>query len=127
MTLWSWRRGDGLLGGGGIPSPHQLNLLLALAKELHFRRAARRVFMSQGAFSQQISALERRLGVALLPRSAVAAELSAKTLVQVSVTDAPAVSQKIVIIRRRDQGRASGTVAAFLNLVRESDPAALAS
>jgi hypothetical protein len=29
-----------------------------------------------------------------------------------------------VVIRRRDQGRPSGTVAAFLNLVRESDPAA---
>jgi len=27
------------------------------------------------------------------------------------------------VIRRRDQGRPSGTVAAFLNLVRESDPA----
>jgi hypothetical protein len=34
------------------------------------------------------------------------------------------MSQKIVVIRRRDQGRPSGTVAAFLNLVRESDPAA---
>src|SRR5438067_6796253 len=62
-------RSDGLLGGGGIPSPHQLNLFLALAKELHFRRAARCVFMSQGAFSQQISALERRLGVALVERT----------------------------------------------------------
>jgi DNA-binding transcriptional LysR family regulator len=71
--------------------------------------------------------VERRLGIALLPRSAVAAELAAKTLKQVTVTDAPAVSQKIVVIRRRDQGRPSGTVAAFLNLLRDSDPAALAS
>src|SRR6267378_4428368 len=69
--------------------------------------------------------VERRLGIALLPRTAVAGELAAKTLTQVVVTDAPALSQKIVVIRRRDQGRPSGTVAAFLNLVRESDPAAV--
>ena len=70
--------------------------------------------------------VQRRLGIALLPRTAVAGELAAKTLTQVSVTDAPAVSQKIVVIRRRDQGRPSGTVAAFLNLLRDSDPAAVA-
>ena len=71
--------------------------------------------------------VERKLGIALLPRSAVAGELMAGTLVQVPVIDAPVITQKIVVIRRRDQGRASGTVAAFLNLLRDSDPAALAS
>src|SRR2546423_804628 len=71
--------------------------------------------------------VQRRLGIALLPRTAVAGELAAKTLTQVTVTDAPALSQKIVVIRRRDQGRPSGTVAAFLNLLRGSDPAAVAS
>jgi DNA-binding transcriptional LysR family regulator len=70
--------------------------------------------------------VERRLGIALLPRTAVAGELAAKTLMQVAVTDAPAMSQKIVAIRRRDQGQPSGTVAAFVNLLRESDPAAVA-
>jgi DNA-binding transcriptional LysR family regulator len=70
--------------------------------------------------------VERRLGIALLPRTAVAGELAAKTLTQVAVTDAPAMSQKIVAIRRRDQGQPSGTVAAFVNLLRESDPAAIA-
>ena len=71
--------------------------------------------------------VERKLGIALLPRSAVVAEIGGKTLVEVGVTDAPAVTQKIVLIRRRDEGRPSGTVAAFLNMVRDSDPAALAS
>jgi DNA-binding transcriptional LysR family regulator len=70
--------------------------------------------------------VERRLGIALLPRTAVAGELAARTLRQVAVTDAPAMSQKIVAIRRRDQGRPSGTVAAFVDLLRESDPAAVA-
>jgi DNA-binding transcriptional LysR family regulator len=71
--------------------------------------------------------VERKLGIALLPRSAAAGELAAKTLVEVTVTDAPVVTQKIVVIRRRDQGRPSGTVAAFLNLLRDADLTALAS
>jgi DNA-binding transcriptional LysR family regulator len=71
--------------------------------------------------------VERKLGIALLPRSAVVGELQARSLVEVGVDDAPVVTQKIVVIRRRDQGRPSGTVAAFLNLLREADPTALAS
>lgn len=94
-------------------------------------------FLSLGVTPQEVMELdniestkkmvERKLGIALLPRSAVAGELTAKSLVQVNVTDAPPVTQKIVVIRRRDEGRPSGTVAAFLNMLREADPAALAS
>jgi DNA-binding transcriptional LysR family regulator len=71
--------------------------------------------------------VERKLGIALLPRSAIAGELAAKVLVQVAVTDAPPVTQKMVVIRRRDQGRPSGTVAAFLTMLRQADPTELAS
>jgi DNA-binding transcriptional LysR family regulator len=67
--------------------------------------------------------VQRRLGIALLPRSAVAGELAAGSLSLVGVTGGPPVAQKIVAIRRRDQGRPSGTVAAFLNLLKEADPA----
>jgi len=65
--------------------------------------------------------VERRLGIALLPRTAVSGEIAAKTLSQVGVLDAPQVAQQIVAIRRRDQGIATGPVAAFLNLLRETD------
>ncbi|WFB07637.1 LysR substrate-binding domain-containing protein [Streptomyces sp. LX-29] len=51
------------------PSAHQLRLLLVLAEELHFGRAAKRVFISQPAFSRQIRALEGHLGVTLVERS----------------------------------------------------------
>ncbi|WP_330288154.1 LysR family transcriptional regulator [Streptomyces sp. NBC_00576] len=50
------------------PSVHQLRLLLVVAEELHFGRAASRMFISQPALSQQIRALEERLGVSLIER-----------------------------------------------------------
>jgi DNA-binding transcriptional LysR family regulator len=58
--------------GQGVPadpSAHQLRLFLLLAEELHFGRAAMRAFMTQPAFSQQIRALERRLGLTLVART----------------------------------------------------------
>ncbi len=42
---------------------------MAVAEELHFRRAAARLHATQSAVSQQVKELERRLGVALLTRN----------------------------------------------------------
>jgi DNA-binding transcriptional LysR family regulator len=64
--------------------------------------------------------VERGLGIALLPRTAVSRELQGKSLWLVTVKDAPPLSQQIVAIRRRDLGPPSGAVAAFLTLARES-------
>ncbi|MGW0478431.1 LysR family transcriptional regulator [Nonomuraea sp. NPDC003214] len=61
---------------GGDPSPHQLRLLLVLAEELHFGRAAARLFMTQPAFSKQIKALEHRLRVRLIERTSRSVELT---------------------------------------------------
>ncbi|MEA2628523.1 MAG: hypothetical protein QOJ10_983, partial [Chloroflexota bacterium] len=64
--------------------------------------------------------VERSLGVALLPRTAVAREVEGKTLRLVRMKDAPPMYQSIVAYRRADAGKPEGIVAAFLALLAAS-------
>jgi len=61
--------------------------------------------------------VERGLGVALLPRTAVVREVAARALAQVELMDATPMRRSIVAMRRRDAGPPSGIVAAFLELL----------
>ena len=53
-----------------------LRALVALADELHFGRAARRLYLSQPALSRRIAALERVVGCQLVRRSTHSVELT---------------------------------------------------
>jgi DNA-binding transcriptional LysR family regulator len=64
--------------------------------------------------------VERGLGVALLPRTAIEREVESKTLRLVRMKDAPPMYQSIVAYRRTDAGKPEGIVGAFLALLRSS-------
>jgi DNA-binding transcriptional LysR family regulator len=106
---------------------------VALQKLIMFDRASSYYEITQGAFLSagvklrglmeldSIEAakkmVERGLGVALLPSSAVAREVQAKSLRVVKMSDAPPMHNTIVAYRRSDAGEPVGIVAAFLTLL----------
>jgi DNA-binding transcriptional LysR family regulator len=58
------------------PTSHQLRAFIAVAEERSFTRAASRLHVTTPALSQQIGALERRLGVRALHRTSRSVELT---------------------------------------------------
>ena len=65
--------------------------------------------------------VERRLGVALLPRTAVSVEVAAGTLRRVSISDGLPLRRRLVAMRRHDAGEPSGVVRAFIDLLHRAE------
>jgi DNA-binding transcriptional LysR family regulator len=66
--------------------------------------------------------VERGLGVALLPRTAIDREVELGALCRVELRDAAPMRRQIVAMRRRDAGEPSGLVAAFVRLLTAVQP-----
>jgi DNA-binding transcriptional LysR family regulator len=63
--------------------------------------------------------VQQGLGIALLPRMALASELKSRSLRPVKLIGAPPLSRPIVALRRKDAGEAIGPVAGFLETLKE--------
>lgn len=66
--------------------------------------------------------VEQRLGIALLPRTSVQAEVGSARLVPVTITDMPPIRRQIVVARRRDAGEVTPVLAAFLATLDDLRP-----
>jgi DNA-binding transcriptional LysR family regulator len=63
--------------------------------------------------------VQQGLGVALLPRMALATELKSRSLRPVKLIGAPPLSRPIVALRRKDAGTPIGPVAGFLETLKD--------
>ncbi|MGV9711893.1 LysR family transcriptional regulator [Gordonia sp. NPDC003424] len=85
--------------------PRVLRYFLVLAEELHFRRAAERLYITSPALSQQIRHLESTLGTELLHRTSRSVELTDKGIELIPLARAMvAAADEIAVWARTDPG-----------------------
>jgi DNA-binding transcriptional LysR family regulator len=65
--------------------------------------------------------VEQGLGIALLPRTAIAAEIEDGRLALVRIAGAAPIRRRIIAIRRADAGPPTGIVARFWSILDEID------
>ncbi|MEO3853824.1 LysR family transcriptional regulator [Acrocarpospora sp. B8E8] len=101
------------------PELRQLRYFLAVAEELSFTRAAERLLIAQQSLSQQITALERRLGVRLFDRDSRGTRLTG--VGDVFAAEARAVleraDQALAVVQRAQRGEVGDLRLAFLTTV----------
>ena len=66
--------------------------------------------------------VEQRLGIALLPRTSVQAEIGTGRLCPVEVVDMTPIKRQIVVVRRRDAGQMGPAAMAFLRTLDDLRP-----
>ena len=80
-----------------------------------------RRFMEMDSIEAAKKMVERGLGVALLPKTAVVREVDSGTMSRVRLRAAPPMYNFIAAFRRRDAGKPEGVVAAFMSLLFSKD------
>src|SRR5687768_13090224 len=91
-----------------------LRYFIAVAEELHFGRAAKRLHMEQPPLSQQIQRLERKLGCRLFERKPrVALTEAGKTLLGVARRTISQIDQGIEMTRQVGSGEVGSLLIGF--------------
>ncbi|MEV4179297.1 LysR family transcriptional regulator [Nonomuraea sp. NPDC049709] len=101
------------------PELRQLRYFVTVAEELSFTRAAERLRIAQQSLSQQITALERRLGVRLLDRDSRGTRLTAVggTFVSEARAVLERTDQALAVLQRARRGEIGDLRLAFLSTV----------
>lgn len=117
-------------------SPRVLRYFMAVAEELHFGRAAMRLYISQPSLSHQIRKLEETLETPLFVRSSRRVQLTAagRTLAHEAPIALAALEQAVQLTRRAGSGIATtirvgytpvtsfGTLTVLLDALQEDHP-----
>ncbi len=101
-----------------------LRYFVAVAEELHFGRAARRLHIAQPPLSQQIKQLERNLGHALFTRTSRSVSLTAagKELLERARRTLTRVEEDLSAVRRVGRGEVGALTVAFTGSAILRDP-----
>src|SRR5262245_25839227 len=93
-----------------------LRYFVALAEELHFGRAARRLLITQPPLSQAIAKLERELGVRLFERTRrkVGLTLAGATFVEEARATLARAAQAVELARRAQRGEVGRLAIGYL-------------